>query len=109
MSIGDNIKKLRTTHGLDQMEFGKIAGVSDKAVSSWENNNSVPRMGAIEKIATYFHIKKSEIIEDNQIESIKIAAYSPNTKEQKLISLIKEANLPNEKIDILIGMIESWK
>ena len=63
MTIGENIKNLRIKHGLDQVTFGEIAGVSDKAVSSWENNNSVPRMGAIEKIASYFHIKKSDIIE----------------------------------------------
>lgn len=63
MTIGENIKRLRIEHGLDQITLGKIAGVSDKAVSSWENNNSVPRMGAIEKMARYFKIKKSDIIE----------------------------------------------
>lgn len=64
MSIGNNIKQLRLKYGLDQVQLGEIAGVTDKAVSSWENNISVPRMGAIEKIATYFGIKKSDIIED---------------------------------------------
>lgn len=64
MSIGNNIKQLRLKHGLDQVQLGEIAGVTDKAVSSWENNISVPRMGAIEKMATYFGIKKSDIIED---------------------------------------------
>lgn len=63
MTIGENIKRLRIEHGLDQITLGKIAGVSDKAVSSWENNNSVPRMGAIEKMSRYFKIKKSDIIE----------------------------------------------
>ena len=63
MTIGENIRRLRIKHGLDQITLGKIAGVSDKAVSSWENNNSVPRMGAIEKMAQYFKIKKSDIIE----------------------------------------------
>ena len=63
MTIGENIKRLRIEHGMDQITLGKIAGVSDKAVSSWENNNSVPRMGAIEKMARYFKIKKSDIIE----------------------------------------------
>ena len=67
MSIGSNIKKLRLDHGLDQVQFGEIAGVTDKAVSSWENNISIPRMGAIEKLATYFGIKKSDIIEEKEI------------------------------------------
>ena len=32
MSIGDNIKKLRESKGLSQVELGKIAGVSDRCV-----------------------------------------------------------------------------
>ena len=31
MAIGDNIKALRTQHGMTQLELGRIAGVSDKA------------------------------------------------------------------------------
>lgn len=64
MSIGENIKRLRTEHGMSQSEFGAIAGVTDKAVSTWENGAKEPRMGAIQKIADYFNIRKSEIIED---------------------------------------------
>lgn len=66
MSIAKNIKKLRIQHGLSQKEFAKIAGVSDKAVSTWENGTKEPRMGTIQKIADYFSIKKSDIIEDNE-------------------------------------------
>ena len=63
MAIGDNIKALRTQHGMTQLELGRIAGVSDKAVSSWESGLSIPRMGAIEKMAAYFHVPKSIIID----------------------------------------------
>lgn len=70
MSIGYNIRKLRESKGLSQSELGEIAGVSDKAVSTWENNIKTPRMGAIQKIADYFGISKSDIIEDkSQLKS----------------------------------------
>ncbi len=65
MSIGSNIKAIREAHGLTQEELGKIAGVTDKAVSTWENGTKTPRMGAIQKIADYFGMQKSEIIDDN--------------------------------------------
>lgn len=65
MSISKNIKKLRLEHNLSQKEFAKIAGVSDKAVSTWENGTKEPRMRTIQKIADFFGIKKSDIIEDN--------------------------------------------
>lgn len=64
MSIAENIKKIRLEHGLSQAELGKIAGVSDKAVSTWELGIKVPRMGAVEKMANYFGIAKSAIVDD---------------------------------------------
>ena len=64
MSIGKNIKTLREQHNMSQEELGKIAGVTDKAVSTWENDIKIPRMGAIQRIADYFGIRKSDIIED---------------------------------------------
>jgi repressor LexA len=64
MSIANNIKHLRESHGMSQAEFGGIAGVTDKAVSTWETGRKEPRMGAIQKIADYFGIKKSDIIEE---------------------------------------------
>ena len=66
MSIGDNIKRLREQYNLTQDDIGKIAGVSYQAVSSWERGEREPRMGAIERLAEHFGIRKSDIIEDNQ-------------------------------------------
>lgn len=63
MSIGRNIKTLRLQHGLSQRELAEIAGVTDKAVSTWELDKKDPRMGAIQRMADYFGIKKSDIIE----------------------------------------------
>lgn len=65
MGIRENIKALRKQHQLSQQEFAKIAGVSDKAISTWEQGSRVPRMGAIQKIADYFGLKKSDIIEEH--------------------------------------------
>jgi repressor LexA len=64
MSIGKNIKRLREIHNLSQEDLAAIAGVSDKAVSTWENDLKTPRMGTIQKIADHFGILKSDIIED---------------------------------------------
>lgn len=65
MSISANIKELRRRYKLSQKELGDIAGVSDKAVSTWEKGIKEPRMGAIQKMADYFNLKKSNIIEED--------------------------------------------
>ena len=62
MSIGYNIKTLRESHGLTQAQFGLIAGVSDKAVSTWESGLRKPRMDAVKKLAQYFDVSESEIL-----------------------------------------------
>ena len=75
MTMSKNLRLLRERCGMTQSEFGKMAGVSDKAVSAWENGLSEPRMGAIQKIADYFGVKKSDIIEEDDNRIYTIAAH----------------------------------
>lgn len=72
MSVGNNIRHIRQTHDLTQEEFGKIADVSSMAVSQWENERAVPRMGAIQRIADYFGIPKSYIIDGAETRERKL-------------------------------------
>lgn len=72
MAIGDNIRRLRQQHGLTQKKLGEIAGVSDKAVSTWEQGLKAPRMGAVTKMATYFGIPNSAIL-DNETRDMTFA------------------------------------
>ena len=91
MAIGHNIRMLREKYGLSQKELAQIAGVSDKAVSTWETGKKDPRMGAIEKIAAHFGILKSAIIEDSEslqftvspVEREHIKKYRALTEEQR--------------------------
>lgn len=64
MSIAENIRRLREAHHLTQRELGEIAGVSDKAVSTWELGVKEPRMGAVARIAAHFGIPKSAVLDD---------------------------------------------
>lgn len=77
MSIAENIKRIRLEHGLSQSELGKIAGVSDKAVSTWELGLKTPRMGAVEKMANYFCITKSAIVDDAPMTSLQKPVVPP--------------------------------
>lgn len=64
MGIAENIRRLRIDANLSQAELGKVAGVTDKAVSTWESGMKVPRMGAVERMAAYFGVPKSAILDD---------------------------------------------
>ena len=65
MLIGDKIRELRAKKDISQQDLAKVIGVSDQAVSAWENNKKKPRMGAVEKLAAYFNVPKSYLIEDD--------------------------------------------
>ena len=65
MGVAENIRHLRTERDMTQEEFGKIADVSSMAVSQWENGRAIPRMGAVQRIADYFGIKASSLIDDD--------------------------------------------
>lgn len=73
MGISENIKEIRRRFSLTQQQLGEIAGVSDKAVSTWESGIAEPRMGAIQKIAEHFRIPMSEIV-DEQPDRLRLTA-----------------------------------
>ncbi|WP_246862872.1 helix-turn-helix transcriptional regulator [Paenibacillus cellulosilyticus] len=66
-------------YDLTQQDLAEIAGVTNKAVSAWESGISEPRMGAIEKIAARFNLKKSNIIEENGMDIIETDQPKPQT------------------------------
>lgn len=68
MEISQKIYALRTSYNLTQTEFAKIAGVSDKAVSAWENGSRDPKVKPIQRICDHFGIDINSFIDkDNDI------------------------------------------
>lgn len=68
MGIAENIKILRARYDLTQNDLAEIAGVTNKAVSTWENGMKEPRMGAIQRIADHFGLTKSQLIEEDGLD-----------------------------------------
>ncbi len=100
MTISENIKNLRLKYGLSQKQLGVIAGVTDKAVSTWEQGTKEPRMGAIQKIADHFGIKKSDIIEDRDIATKNAAKTLELTAQEE--SHIKKYRQLNAGVKLVI-------
>lgn len=77
-AVGRNIRKLRESHGMSQADLAKVAGVTDKAVSTWEMGLKQPRIVALTKVAEHFHVTISELYED-----IDIVYRNPNPLKQE--------------------------
>lgn len=54
--LNENIKKLRISRGLNQVELGKALGVAKQTISNWENNNIQPSIDMLLKISDYFSV-----------------------------------------------------
>lgn len=57
LTLGEKIKNIRISNNLKQSELAEMLFVSEKTISSWENNRTVPDLNMIYKISDYF--KKS--------------------------------------------------
>ena len=82
---------------MNQSEFGRIAGVSDKAVSTWENGLKTPRMGAVQRLSDYFGIPKSAILDD-----------TPTTEEQRIKELEGEVAEVTAKFEELRDCLTAY-
>ena len=49
----ENIKKMRLALGISQVELAKRLGVTKQCVSNWENDNILPSLDMLKKIAKY--------------------------------------------------------
>ena len=61
-SFGNFISALRERRGLSQYQLGALVGVSDKAVSKWENGVSKPRIGTIRKLSEVLDVSIGELL-----------------------------------------------
>lgn len=61
-SFGNFISTLRERCGLSQYQLGVLVGVSDKAVSKWENGASKPRIDTMRKLADVLGVSIDELL-----------------------------------------------
>ena len=52
--LNERIKLLRTKKSISQTTLAKTLGVSKQSISNWENDNIMPSIDMLVKIADYF-------------------------------------------------------
>lgn len=59
---GEYLRKLREAKKLSQFQLGKLVGVSDKAVSKWENGYSRPKANILIKLSEILSVSAEELL-----------------------------------------------
>ena len=62
LMLNENIKRLRMARGLNQVEFAKAMGVSKQCVSNWENDNVMPSIEMLVKMANFFNVTTDYVL-----------------------------------------------
>ena len=76
LMLNENIKRLRMARGLNQVEFARVMGVSKQCVSNWENDNVMPSIEMLIKIADFFNVTTDYILGRNERTYIDVTGLS---------------------------------
>ena len=61
-SLNENIRSLRQQHGINQVEFAERIGVTKQCVSNWENDNVLPSIEMLARLADFFGVSTDMLL-----------------------------------------------
>lgn len=120
--FGNFIYSLRTKSKLSQEELANLIGVTNKAISKWENGNSKPAIQHIKKLANIFNISVEELLnktnkeEEKKISKIVITG-GPCAGKSTALSFIQEEFtkkgyavlfVPETATELILGGVAPW-
>ncbi|MCR4563599.1 MAG: helix-turn-helix domain-containing protein [Clostridiales bacterium] len=100
--FGNKLTEYRTEKGLTQSELGEILGVSNKAVSKWENGSAMPRLDMMSKITDFFGVSMDEFLDipsgkagtNEELEQKYLKLYNEKMKRRHIIRVLLFFVLP---------------
>lgn len=111
MLVGRKIKQLRESRGETQADLARLLGVSDKAVSAWENEHKQPRMKYLLAMSRYYDVEPSWFVDGDGHEdsrhSILKAADGVQKLEQEKEIIEKYRQLPERYKAVVRQLIDA--
>lgn len=97
--LGEKIRSLRKSKNLTQNEVANDLGVSKGCVSNWENDNTLPSIEQLKKIAIFYNVSADYLldIKFNRGLNTKNLNNDQLTTIQRVIDMISKNNKSNDK------------
>lgn len=103
MTLGEKIKKIRIENNLKQNDLAELLYVSEKTISSWENDRTNPDLNMIYKISDYFKKSFYYLISDDygtdNINEIEIKLKVDDKEYNRILNIIRKNSINKSKID----------
>ncbi len=119
--FGTKIYELRKAESLSQNKLAEMLGVSNKAVSKWENGNAKPSIEQLLKLAKIFNVSVEDLVETKKkeikhINKIVITGGPCSGKSTALSWLQTEFSkkgylvlfVPESASELIIGGVAPW-
>lgn len=78
--LNDRIKELRKAFGVSQVELAKALNVSKQCVSNWENDNVLPSIEMLVKLAEYFNVTTDYLLCLENKDMVDLSGLSENER-----------------------------
>lgn len=111
--LAKNLRKYIAMSGKDRKEIARALGFPYSTLTDWVNANKYPRINNIEKMAEYFGVSKSDLIEDfdqkqkdNDVMAEIIVKIRMNKDLMEVVN--KVVSLDNAQINSLKNLLDTF-
>ncbi len=109
-----NLRKYIQVNNVLKIDVARAAKVSSGTISDWLSERSYPRMDKIQRIAEFFHIEKSDLIEEHpsdfqySISRPAVELYNELIEDPEAVEIYQDIKkLSPENRDIVKALIKN--
>lgn len=113
--LKDNIKRLRLSRGLNQVQFAERLNVTQGSVSHWETGRAMPDTYQLLRIAKAFDITVDELTDGEDVFPADVSEpevfIAPSTEDSQLTQAIMDElrGIPDDMQDNILSYIRFLK
>lgn len=98
MIFATNLERYIERSGKTKKEISEIVGVAPSTFNEWTKGKKYPRMDKVEKLANYFGVLKSDLIEERPSEHLEM---------QKNNDVLSDIVIRMQTDDVFMSAVES--
>ncbi len=103
--FSDRLKKLRDENNVSQFDLSNYLGISQQALSKWENEKTEPDNDSLVKIANYFNVSTDYLLGNSESKQIE----KPYDNDLEKVLFSKAKDLSDEDKKAVLGIINALK
>lgn len=100
-----NLKRAMEAKGVNRRELSEVLGISYFTISDWATGKKQPRMDNVERLANYFGVSNTFLLDDNSTTENIPRSIILTEGEDMLLDLFRQ--VPENKQQMVLEMIRA--